>query len=119
MSRQPSPLGTVQQKIPILILPEEFGASEQEVNDCLAGLAAHDELCRERADFSGWVKNRISDAMDAARQAGKGIREEREAVEAEGQLQTYIKGLAEHFGMTAEAVKDALTVVSSPPKKKK
>lgn len=108
MSRKPSPLGHVQQKIAVLILPEDFGADEQEVKDCLAGLAAHDELCKERSDFDGWVKNRISDAMDAARKVGKGIREAKEEIEAVETLGRHLKGVAKHYGMTISEVEEFL-----------
>ncbi len=108
MSRKPSPLGQVQQKIAVTILPEDFGAKEQEVKDCLAGLAAHEELCRERSDFDGWVNNRITDAMDAARAVGKAAREEREGKEAATVLEGQVKGLAEHYGLNVEAVEAAL-----------
>lgn len=108
MARKPSPLGHVQQKIPVLILPEDFGVNEQEVKDCLAGLAAHEELCRERGDFDGWVKNRITDAMDTARAAGKAAREEREKGEAIETLGKHLEGVAKHYGMTISEVEEFL-----------
>lgn len=101
-------MGQVQQKIAVTILPEDFGANEQEVKDCLAGLAAHDELCRERGDFDGWVKNRISDAMDAARKVGKEIREAQEAVDAEKSHNAHLDGLAEFYGMSAGEVRERM-----------
>lgn len=126
MSRKPSPLGQVQQKIAVTILPEDFGVNEQEVNDCLAGLAAHEELCRERSDFDGFVKNRITDAMDAARAVGKNAREVLEEIDAVETLGRHLEGVAKHYGMTISEIEESLESreeaaipAKSEPKKKK
>jgi hypothetical protein len=123
MSRQPAALGEAQIKIPLLILPEEFGVNEQEVKDCLAGLKAHEELCQDRKDFPGWVKNRITDAMDAARAAGRAAREEREAEEADTKLAGQLEGVAGHYGLSVDALERSLHGLEAEegtrPKKKK
>jgi len=105
--RKPSPLGSdVQHKVSLVFKAADFGVTEQEREDCLAGLAL--QAVHDRPDFPGWVGNKVEDALAAAAAAGQELREAQEAVDAEEARQAHLEGLAKVYGLSPKKVRAAL-----------